>query len=81
MKQTAVELFNQEIKELFSQYLDAEISASMFHFQRLAALTQAKEMEKQQIIDFAHEIADELAYDVYSKKVIEDIFKKTFKSE
>ena len=41
----------------------------------------AKEREKQQIIDFAYEIADELAYDVYSKKVIEDIFKKTFKSE
>ncbi len=42
---------------------------------------KAKKMEKQQIIDFAHEIADELAYDVYSKKVIEDIFKNTFKSE
>jgi len=48
---TAVELFNQEIKELFGQYLDAEISATMFNFQRLAALTKAKEMEQKQILD------------------------------
>ncbi len=51
MKQSAVELFNQEIKELFNQHQDGEISGSIFHFQRLVALTKAKEMEKQQIVD------------------------------
>ncbi len=55
MKKTAVELYNQEIKELFNQFQDEEISNNMFHMQRLVALTKAKEMEKQQIIDaFEH---------------------------
>ena len=48
---TAVECYNQEIKELFNQFQDGEISGNMFHIQRLASLTKAKEMEKQQIID------------------------------
>jgi hypothetical protein len=48
---TAVEYYNQEIKELFNMHQDGEISGNMFHVQRLVALTKAKEMEKQQIID------------------------------
>jgi flagellar biosynthesis regulator FlbT len=47
---TAVELYNQEIKELFNQFQDGEISNNMFHMQRLVALTKAKELEKQQIM-------------------------------
>ena len=42
---------------------------------------QAKEMEKQKTIDFAYEIADDLACDVLSKKAIEDRYIETFKSE
>jgi hypothetical protein len=42
---------------------------------------KAKEMEKEQIIDFAYEIADELACDVLSKKAIEDRYNEFFKSE
>jgi hypothetical protein len=44
-------------------------------------LEKAKEMEKQQSINFAYEIADDLAHGVYSKKAIEDLFNETFKSE
>ena len=42
---------------------------------------QAKDMEKQKTIDFAYEIADDLACDVLSKKAIEDRYNETFKSE
>jgi hypothetical protein len=48
---TAVEYYNQEIKELFNMHQDGEISGKMFHMSRLVALTKAKEMEKEQIID------------------------------
>ena len=44
-------------------------------------IQQAKEMEKQQSINFAYEIADDLAHGVYSKKAIEDLFNETYKSE
>lgn len=46
---TAVEYYNQEIKELFNMHQDGEISGKMFHMSRLVALTKAKEMEKEQI--------------------------------
>ena len=42
---------------------------------------QAKDMEKQKTIDFAYEIADDLACDVLSKKAIEDRYNEIFKSE
>ena len=44
-------------------------------------LEQAKELEKQQAVDFAYEIADDLACDVLSKKAIEDRYNEFFKSE
>jgi len=47
---TAVEYYNQEIKELFNMHQDGEISGKMFHMSRLVALTKAKAMEKEQII-------------------------------
>lgn len=40
---------------------------------------QAKEMEKQQAVEFAYEIADDLAYGVYSKESIECMFNKHLK--
>ena len=48
---TAVDYYNQEIKELFNQFQDREISSNMFHVKSLAALTKANEMFEQQIID------------------------------
>jgi hypothetical protein len=44
-------------------------------------ISKAKEMEKQKTIDFAYDIADDLACDVLSKKAIEDRYNETFKSE
>jgi len=45
------------------------------------AIEQAKEMEKEQIIEFGYDVADYLAYGVLSKKAIEDKYNETFKSE
>jgi len=67
MKQTAVEW-------LVEQITDSTIPAR-------EAIKQAKEMEKEQSINFAYEIADDLAHGVYSKKAIEDLFNENFKSE
>jgi hypothetical protein len=39
----------------------------------------ATALEKQRTIDFAYDIADDLACGVYDKKAIEDIYKKFFK--
>ena len=50
MKALAVDFYNQEIKELFNQFQDGEISGNMFHVLRLTALTKAKELEKQYIV-------------------------------
>jgi hypothetical protein len=42
-------------------------------------IATALEIEKQRTIDFAYDIADDLACGVYDKKAIEDIYKKFFK--
>jgi hypothetical protein len=64
------------------EWLEEQTRKPEWHsLKRQDIFEQAKKMEQDQIIDFAYEIADELAYDVYSKNVIEDIFKKTFKSK
>ena len=47
MENSAVDFYNQEIKELFNQFQDEEISGNMFHALRLTALTKAKDLEKQ----------------------------------
>jgi len=83
---TAVEYYNQEIKELFNMHQDGEISGKMFHMSRLVALTKAKEMEKEQhqeTWDVAHEagrfegkgIAEENWF------TFEEYWELTFKSE
>ena len=71
MKQTAVEFLESKILG------DEKFSLSKW-------LKQAKEMEKQQIVDFAYVIADDLAYGVFrDKKAMEERYEEflTFKSK
>jgi len=75
MEKAAVELYNQEIKELFNQFQDGEISNNMFHMQRLVALTKAEEMEKQQIINAWEDVGAD------GVTTAEEYYEKTFKSE
>ena len=71
MKQTAVEWF------FFKLYILKEVEYESI----MQLYEQAKEMEKQEAVDFAYEIADDLACGVLSKKDIEDRYNETFKSE
>ena len=74
---TAVEYFNQEIKELFNMYQYGEISDKMFHMSRLVALTKAKEMEKEQIMEAFKCGKRPALYNLTS----EQYYNETFKSE
>jgi len=67
MEQTAVEWLEKQ--------LDIDLVDNGWYFEK------AKEMEKQQIIEFGYDVADYLAYGVLSKKAIEDKYNETFKSE
>jgi DNA-directed RNA polymerase delta subunit len=51
MKQTAVEWYEKEINSLFEKYEAKEISKRDFITMKHNLFYQAKEMEKQQIID------------------------------
>jgi hypothetical protein len=44
-------------------------------------IQQAKEMEKQQAVNFGYDIADDLACGALSKKAIEDKYNETYKKE
>jgi flagellar biosynthesis regulator FlbT len=70
-KQTAVEYFNQEIKELFNMHQNGEISGKMFVISRLVALTKAKQMEREQIEEAykadLHPCSDEDAEQYYNE--------------
>jgi hypothetical protein len=70
---TAVEWLLEELDDKCWYYLPWSI--------RNEISEQAKQMEKQKTIDFAYDIADDLACDVLSKKAIEDRYNETFKSE
>ena len=76
---TAVEYYNQEIKELFNMHQDGEISGKMFHMSRLVALTKAKEMEKEQIIDAVN--FGDTRGKITSYSTAEQYYNETFKSE
>jgi hypothetical protein len=82
-KQTAVEYFNQEIKELFNMHQDGEISGKMFVISRLVALTKAKELEKQQIIESYCQGCFDITQDedIFPRETAEDYYNQTFKSE
>jgi ribosomal protein S3 len=71
---TAVELLEDAINEVLSHLPLEREEIKML-------IEKAKEMEKQQSINFAYEIADDLAHGVYFKKAIENLFNETFKSE
>jgi hypothetical protein len=45
------------------------------------AFERAKKMENKQAVDFAYDIADDLACGVLDKKAIEDRYNEFFKSE
>jgi hypothetical protein len=69
MKQTAVEWLQEQL-ECFGNKHELQMSWTTLD----ELLEQAKEMEKQQIVDFAYVIADDLACGVFRDK--EDMEKR-----
>jgi hypothetical protein len=59
MKQTAVEWYEKEINSLFEWYEAKQISRADFLIMKHNIFYQAKEMEKEQMIEFANSFYDE----------------------
>ena len=73
MKATAVEWLANRIIELEERLRHKEINLNDFMDLKDELVEQAKEMEKEQIIDFGYDIADELACGKYwDKKAMEE---------
>lgn len=78
MKQTAVEWFYNELKNLIKESELTEMKPSEFDKRELELIRQAKAMEKGQIEDaFYTEQIDEFGDEV----TFEDYYNETFKSE
>ena len=70
MKQTAVEWLVNVVQSCIApDYIPKEI------------IEQAKEMEKEQIIDFGQEIINDIAYDSQDKEYVADKYNETFKNK
>jgi hypothetical protein len=84
MKETAIEKFIEQLEKQGDSWENVSIGRIQISIKvedYLELQRQAKEIEKQKTIDFAYEIADDLACDVLSKKAIEDRYNEFFKSE
>jgi hypothetical protein len=55
MRDTAVQWYHKQIGFLFQQWHNHQITISEFHFKRLELQHQAKEIEKEQIINAVDE--------------------------
>jgi hypothetical protein len=78
MKQTAVEWLEIEIRELEATRNERSLSLHLDLYNEY--FKQAKEMEKEQIIDFA-ENYEMWESENYPRKTFEQYYNKTFKSE
>jgi len=66
--QTAVKWYDNEIEKLFNQFTIDKINIYEFRTKRFKLLEQAKEMEKNQMINFSFHYADEWFDKVYLEK-------------
>ena len=84
MKQTAVEWLIDESMKLVVQYMKGTLNEDTLDDVIYELGTKAKEMEKEQIIDFGYDIADDLACGKYrDKKAMEKRYNEylTFKQQ
>jgi len=73
MKQTAVEWLIDESMKLVVQYMKGTLNEDTLDDVIYELGTKAKEMEREQIIDFGYDIADDLACGKYrDKKAMEE---------
>jgi hypothetical protein len=80
MKQTAVEWYGFQIGILISKFFNNEISKSEVHFKRIEIEEQAKEMEREQIID-AHLDGQCFSTTIEEINYAEQYYDETFKQQ
>jgi hypothetical protein len=80
--QTAVEWVEYELYKLTSAVITAEITQEQYHKQRVGLWEKAKQMEKEQTIDFAGKVLNKAECSftgiVRLEESIEDIFVEIF---
>ena len=84
MKQTAVEWLDEQLQIMDSKSYNNLIQIEMGRNNYKEIIEQAKEMEKDQIIDFAYDTAEDLAWGKYrDKKAMEERYNEflTFNEE
>ena len=84
MKETAVEWLIDESMKLVVQYMKGTLNEDTLDDVIYELGTKAKEMEREQIIDFGYDIADDLACGKYrDKKHMEERYNEylTFKQQ
>jgi hypothetical protein len=79
MKQTAVEWYEKEINSLFEKYEAKQISQVVFLIMKHNIFYQAKEMEKEQIIEFTNSFYDECVMEGGSlNQSVEQYYNETY---
>jgi predicted solute-binding protein len=75
MRDTAVQWYHNQIGFLFQQWHNHQITISEFHYKRLKLEQEAKEIEKNQMIEMAKEFTN---IDGIENKDIEDYYNETY---
>lgn len=76
---TAVEWLHSELQKKFPKETTEMYNNNQLGYEDI--ILKAKEMEKDQTINFGQEIVDDIAYDSQVKEWVVDKYKETFKSE
>ena len=81
-KRSAVEWLSNQAYELFEQYSEGKFDRIQLNKLMLKATEQAKEMEKQQIIDaYVEGCSDSILDESTDKTRSEDYYNKTYKQD
>ena len=78
---TSIEWLNEQMNNIKGSSINMNGRVQFIEKELNNLFDQAKEMEKERAVDFAYDIADDLACGVFSKKDIEDRYTEFFKSE
>jgi hypothetical protein len=81
MKQTALEFYAEQEVKLTLDFLANKINQVEYGIKRVKLLQQAKEMEKEQIIDAHEEGFYSPPFRMSRRKEAEQYYNETFKSE
>ena len=83
MKQTAVEFYSQEEIKLTLDFLENKITQLEYGIKKLRLVEQAKEMEKEQMIESYCQGCADLIKDenIFPRETSEQYYNETFKSE